>query len=182
MRAFVGYRRRLSAHPNRPVTPEVAGSSPVAPVYPFALQTSVLRCLNGLVSRYFGQQKGSTVSGCPDGNALQISHIARRSACLYTRAGSKTVSDQTTRLPAWSCDFAIGREPAFRWHRLDVRSFGIAGSPNRHRSFLTSSTLGPATNAATAQRRSSRDEQRVDRSSISGASHCPEECRLKGRL
>jgi hypothetical protein len=45
MRLFGGVRRRTSSSPTRPVTPEVAGSSPVAPVSLKCLQIGRLYCL-----------------------------------------------------------------------------------------------------------------------------------------
>ena len=46
MRPFGELRRRPSLCPTRPVTPEVAGSSPVAPVSRKCLQTGMSCCLN----------------------------------------------------------------------------------------------------------------------------------------
>src|SRR4051794_25005646 len=60
-----------SERPSRPVTPEVAGSSPVAPVTLISLQISILRCLSRLFSRSFGQQTGSTMTGRPHRISLQ---------------------------------------------------------------------------------------------------------------
>jgi hypothetical protein len=59
--AIPAYPRPTRRHQDRPVTPEVAGSSPVAPVSPFALQIGVFCCLSKHACRNLGQQTGSTL-------------------------------------------------------------------------------------------------------------------------
>ncbi len=44
-----------------PVTPEVAGSSPVAPVLLIGLQIGIFCCLNRQILQGFWQQTGSTL-------------------------------------------------------------------------------------------------------------------------
>ena len=77
------------------VTPEVAGSSPVAPVSLFCLQKSLLSCLRWLASCMCGQQTGSTVSGGANRKFLQI-RISLRSYVSQTPRGVVMVSVQAT--------------------------------------------------------------------------------------
>src|ERR687887_441243 len=79
MSRFGGVRQPTSSWPNRPVTPEVAGSSPVAPVDPFTLQNRILCCLNGLGGRDTGQQTGSTTAGPHSVKYLQIGIFLKNS-------------------------------------------------------------------------------------------------------
>jgi hypothetical protein len=51
---------RAAISDRRPVTPEVAGSSPVAPVSPFGLQIGIFCCLVRHASCDLGQQTGSS--------------------------------------------------------------------------------------------------------------------------
>ena len=85
------YPRSARKRHDRPVTPEVAGSSPVAPAASFVLQTRVLRCLTRLATRYVGQQMGSSVSSRSAGKPLQNTLINGSRVRMSTRAGRYSV-------------------------------------------------------------------------------------------
>ncbi len=77
--------QRARSYQDRPVTPEVAGSSPVAPVSTYTLQTGQFCCRSSSCGRSFGQQTGSTVR--PSNSSKSCNTLRRAQRCEARQAG-----------------------------------------------------------------------------------------------
>ena len=110
-----------SRHParerqDRPVTPEVADSSPVAPVHTFSLENHAVSCLIWLKGAVSAQQTGSTLSSA----RMQKIAAKRRVSEMVVSAGFRML---------------LAHEPAAHTDGLDLRRVrpGRRGDDDRSR-------------------------------------------------